>query len=107
MSETEWQELQEEAPLAVNACLLYFQERYMGLWRSRLMEEAAVLTYLSGKDFELSVSNFGLPNRRDWYYEIHRENRLFQHERGFATYELAAQAAIKAVFAVLEKAAAG
>lgn len=102
MSETVWQELQEEAPLAVYACLHYFQARYLA-WQSKLLEEQAIVHYLSAKGFEIHISTFGVPNRQDWYFEIRRQEELFRHERNFTCYELAAEAAIRLVFLELEQ----
>ena len=97
-------ELQEEAPFSVNACLRYFQERYMGNWQLKILQEEAVFAYLSSKGYEVTVSTFGVPNRSDWYFEIHREETLLKHERNFTSAELAALQAITFAFMELEKA---
>lgn len=97
-------ELQTEAPLAVNACLYYFQERYPGAWQSKIMEPDAIFSYLGAKGFEITVSTFGIPNRSDWYCEVYYENKLLKHERDFKKYDIAAMEAITTAFAELEKA---
>lgn len=102
MKEQSWMELLEEAPVAVQSCLIYFQERYSGHWRAKLLDTQAVLTYLSTKDLDITVATFGIPNRQDWYYELTFREKLLQHERNFATYELAADQAISFAFRKLE-----
>jgi hypothetical protein len=97
-----WLELREEAPLSVNACLQYFQDRYMGHWRSKILEVDLVFSYLETKGFEITVRQWGIPGRRDWYYEINREHRRFAEDRGFESFELAAEEVIRCVFLILE-----
>lgn len=101
MREQTWAELQEEAPLAVNACVHYFKDRYAN-WRAKMLEIDAILLYLQTKDIELIIATFGIPNRQDWYYELFVEGNLLRHEREFHTYELAAMTAILLAFSILE-----
>ena len=103
MKERDWMELQAEAPLTVNACLHYFQDRYMGDWRSRILEPDAIFAYLQTKGFEIRVSTFGIPNRSDWYCEVYRDGQLIKHERDYKKYDLAAMDAIMTAFVELEK----
>ncbi|MCB0641434.1 MAG: hypothetical protein KDC44_07325 [Phaeodactylibacter sp.] len=102
MSETVWQELLEEAPLAVRACLHYFQAHFLA-WQPKLLEERAMLHYLATQGFEVRIATFGVPNRKDWYLEVYREEALLRHERNFADRALALEAAIRLVFQELEK----
>lgn len=102
MREQTWVELQAEAPLAVNACVHYFQDRYAN-WRVKIMGIDALLSYFATKEIEIVISTFGIPNRKDWYYEIFLEGNLLQHERDFSTYELAATTAFTIAFQALEK----
>lgn len=102
MKEQSWMGLLEEAPVAVQTCLIYFQERYPGSWRMKLLNTEAVLTYLRTKDFEITVATFGIPNRQDWYCEVAFQGNLLKHERNFINYELAAEAAIFFAFQKLE-----
>ena len=102
MKEQDWLELQEEAPRAVHACLLHFQQRYIGLWQSRLLDAEAVIAYLEAQGFSIAVSTFGIPNRKDWYCEVYRYGELLKHERDFAGYERAAREAIVTAFLELE-----
>ncbi len=104
MEQQNWEDLLEEAPVAVNACLRYFQERYMGNWQLKILRADAIFAYLNTKGYEVTVSTFGVPNRTDWYYEIHREETLLKHERNFVSAELAALQAITFTFLELEKA---
>lgn len=102
MEEQNWTELLEEAPVAVKTCLIYFQERYPGNWRAKLLDTGAVLTYLSTRNFEITVATFGIPNREDWYYEVLFQGNLLKHERNFTAYELAADEAMITAFLKLE-----
>lgn len=103
MKEQYWLGLLEEAPVAVQTCLLYFQERYPGHWRAKILDVQAVFTYLQTRDFELRVATFGIPNRKDWYCEVFFQSDLLLHERNFSTYERAAEEAITTAFRRLEK----
>lgn len=103
MKEQDWVALQAEAPFAVNACLHYFQYRY-GNWRSKIMEVDAIFTYLGSRGFEITVSTFGIPNRKDWYCEVYFQESLLLHERDFKTFQLAAFEAITIAFIALERA---
>lgn len=96
-------ELREEAPCAVGACLLYFQDRYMGQSSIKMTDPKAVIAYLQTQAYEIKVIQFGLPNRQDWYYEVTQAGNLLQHARGFASYKVAATAAIRFVFLKLER----
>ncbi|MCB0633837.1 MAG: hypothetical protein KDD15_29100 [Lewinella sp.] len=102
MKEPCWMELLEEAPVAVQSCVLYFQERYPGSWQAKLLDSDAILRYLDSKDFEITVATFGIPNRQDWFCEVIFQGTLLKHERNFATYELAADEAIITAFRKLE-----
>lgn len=102
MDEQYWMDLLEETPAAVQTCARYFQERYLGNWQSRLLDAGAVLGFLQRHELEVTVATFGIPNRRDWYYEIVFRGELLRHERHFQTYELAAESAIRAAFRQLE-----
>ena len=101
MREQTWVELQLDAPLAVNACLHYFQQRYAN-WQAKLLDIEAIVAYLNTKGLEVLISTFGIPNRTDWYYEVYYDGSLLQHERDFTTYELAATTAITMAFQHLE-----
>ena len=67
------------------------------------MEVDAIFTYLSSRGFEITVSTFGIPNRKDWYCEVYFQENLLIHERDFKTYQLAATTAISTAFIELEK----
>lgn len=103
MRQENWMELQSEAPLAVNTCLNYFQDRYMGNWRTKILDPGAVFTYLQTVGFEITVSTFGIPNRSDWYCEVYYQGQLLKHERDFISFELAALEAITTAFGELER----
>ena len=103
MNKQHWMELREEAPCAVGACLLYFQDRYLGQWALKMTNPKAVIAYLKTQAYEVRITQFGLPNRKDWYYEITHAGDLLQHARGFPTYQAAATEAIRFVFIELEQ----
>lgn len=96
-------ELREDAPCAVAACLLYFQERYIGHWSRKITQPQAIVAYLQTQGFELTVTQYELPNRKDWYYELYAADQLVQHARNFTSYQEAAAEAIRIAFLKLEQ----
>lgn len=102
MSKQFWRVLQAEAPRALALCLAYFQERYPSPASAQLLVSKSVTDYLSQQGYDLQISQFGIPNRQDWYYEIHTGPQLLRHQRGFASRELATQAAFRFAFLHLE-----
>lgn len=96
-------ELREDAPCAVAACLLYFQERYIGHWARKITQAPAIIAYLQTQGLELHVRQYTLPTRNDWYYELHCASQLVQHARNFASYQEAAAEAIRVAFLKLEQ----
>ena len=102
MNKQYWMELREDAPYAVAACLLYFQERYIGRWATKITTPEAVIAYLQTRAYDVRITQFQLPNRQDWYYDIYHAGELVQHARGFVSYQAAAATAIQLAFIALE-----
>jgi len=99
-----WRTLQVEAPRALALCLDYFQQHYPGQASAQLLHPKSVLNYLHTQGYQLDISQFGIPNRQDWYYEVIADGKLLQHQRGFPTQALATQAAFRYTFLALEAA---
>jgi hypothetical protein len=102
MSKQFWRVLQAEAPRALALCLAHFQERYPGSASAQLLATKPVIDYLYQQGYSLQISQFGIPNRQDWYYEVHTGPQLLRHQRGFASRTLATQAAFRFAFLHLE-----
>ncbi len=102
MKKQHWTALREEAPHAVGQCLQYFQERYIGRWEAKLLNDLAVIAYLYTQGLELQVNTFGVPSRKDWYYELRVAGELLEHRRNFPSSTAAATAGIQAAFRELE-----
>ena len=103
MSKQFWRALQLEAPGALALCLDYFQQRYPGSASEQLLYSKSVISYLQTQGYTILVRQFGIPNRKDWYYEVHTNRQLLQHQRGFASRILAIQAAFRFTFLILEE----
>lgn len=102
MTPSFWRMLQDEAPRALALCLDYFQLHYGGPATEQLLRPRAVLAYLQTQGYQLTITQFGIPNRDDWYFEIHLHGEFLVHQRGYRSKELALQVAVQAVFVSIE-----